>query len=271
MRRRLSLLLGSTVLSALVWTTANAHGPGGSHGGGYHGGGYHYGGFYYPNHGSAFYGPYRPGLYAPYGYYRPYYGFAGPGLGMGGLGLGGLGLGMGGLGMGGLGMGGLGMGGLGMGGYGLYQPYYGGAMMAPPLVMVPPGAIAGGAGAVAGGAGALAAGPGAGAGAPGAAAAPGQALAQTPPPPDNAAHLQLVVPANAEVFFEGGKTTQTGPVREFISPALPAGKVFDYKIAVRYLNADGKGVTDRRVIHVRANDWFRIDFTRPSPEEPPMP
>jgi uncharacterized protein (TIGR03000 family) len=96
----------------------------------------------------------------------------------------------------------------------------------------------------------------------------GAAPAQTPPPPDNAAHLQLVVPENAEVHVEGDKTTQTGPIREFVSPPLAAGKVFNYAISVRYTDANGKPVNDQRVIHVRANDWFRIDFTRPAPPEP---
>lgn len=259
MLRRLSLLFGSLLLSATAWPAtihAHEHGGGGAHGGyhhgGYHQGGYHYGGFYYPYHGNAFYGPYRPGLYAPYGFYRPYYGFAGPGLGLGGLG--------------GLGLGGLGLGGLGLGGYGLYRPYYGGTtVVAPTVVMTPPVAppIAGAP---------IAGAPAATAGTP-----PPLAqtlpppLAQTPPPPDNAAHLQLLVPPSAEVLFDGGKTTQTGAIREFVSPPLTAGKVFDYAITVRYFDAAGKGITDRRVIHVRANDWFRLDFTRPAPQEPPVP
>ncbi len=94
---------------------------------------------------------------------------------------------------------------------------------------------------------------------------------QTPPPPDNAAHLQLLVPENAEVLFNGSKTTQTGTTREFVSPTLPTGKQFDYTIAVRSIDADGKVKTDERVIHVRANDWFQVDFTRPAPSATPAP
>jgi uncharacterized protein (TIGR03000 family) len=95
----------------------------------------------------------------------------------------------------------------------------------------------------------------------------GTPLAQTPPPPDNAAHLQFAVPENAEVLFDGAKTNQTGPLREFVSPQLTSGKVFNYTITVRYTAADGKPINDKRVIYVRANDWFRIDFTRPAPPE----
>lgn len=225
------LLFTATLATTLFLTPANAHGPGGPH----HGGGFHYGGYYYPHHGNAFYGPYRPGLYAPYGYYRPY-GFYGPGLALGGLGLG-LGLGLG-----------YGLGSYAAGGYGVYRPYYGGTTIVnPTTVLVTPD----------GGTGVP---PVGGTGEP--------PLTQTPPPPDNAAHLQLLVPQNAEVLFNGDTTTQTGATREFVSPPLTLGKLFDYAIVVRYPDADGKAVTDRRVIHVRANDWFRVDFTRPPPPEP---
>jgi uncharacterized protein (TIGR03000 family) len=252
MIRWLSLLFGSATVAAMLFLTpADAHGPGGGGGhggyhGGYHGGGFHYGGYYYPHHGYGFYGPYRSGLYAPYGFYRPYYGF-GPGLGLGGLGLGmGMGLGLG-YGLGSYGMGGYGLGGYGMGGYGMYRPYGGTTIVNPTTVVVaPPG----------------------GTGVPPVGGTGVPPVNQTPPPPDNAAHLQLLVPQNAEVLFNGDTTTQTGPSREFVSPPLTVGKAYDYIILVRYPGADGKTVTDRRVIHVRANDWFRIDFTRPAPPEP---
>ncbi len=237
MRRRLSLLFGlPTLATTLFLTPAQAHGPGGYHGPG----GFHYGGYYYPHHGGAFYGPYRPGLYAPYGYYRPYPGYYGPALALGGLGFG-LGLGLG----------------YGLGSYGVYRPYYGGTTIVNPttVVVAPP---VGGTGVP----------PVAGQAVP-PVAAPGVAAGnQTPPPPDNAAHLQLLVPQNAEVVFNGDATTQTGTTREFVSPPLTPGKVYDYTVLVRYTGADGKPVSDRRVIHVRANDWFSVDFTRPAPPEP---
>ncbi|HEY7326736.1 MAG TPA: TIGR03000 domain-containing protein [Gemmataceae bacterium] len=234
MLRRLSLLFGSAALVATLFVKpAGAHGPGG-----HHAGGFHYGGYYYPHHGYGFYGPYRPGLYAPYGFYRPYYPF-GPALAAGGLGFG-LGLGLG----------------YGLGSNGLYRPYYGGTTIVnPTTVVVAPPAVPPVAGA-----------PPLAAGVPPVAA--GATPPQTQPPPDNAAHLQLVVPPNAEVVFNGDATTQTGATREFVSPPLTADKTYDYTILVRYTDANGKAVNDRRVIHVRANDWFRIDFTRPAPPEP---
>jgi uncharacterized protein (TIGR03000 family) len=88
-------------------------------------------------------------------------------------------------------------------------------------------------------------------------------------PVDNAIHLQLLVPANAEVIFNGSKTSQTGTVREYVSPAMTPGKTYTYHITVRYMGANGKVVNDTRDVQVRANDWYSIDFTRPAPSAPP--
>jgi uncharacterized protein (TIGR03000 family) len=216
---------------SLLGPRAIAHGPGGGHGG-YHGGYYHGG-----HHGG--FAPYGFGGFAPYygrGFYAPYgYGFYRPYYGYGpGFGLLGVGIGLG-----GYGLGGYGLGSYGLGGYGTYLPYYGGgfgAASVPLMVNAAP-------------------------------ATPPPA--DTSPPPDNAAHLQLLVPANAEVFFDGAITTQTGPTREFVSPPLEAGKVYDYRVRVRYFNSAGKPIDDARLIHVRANDWFRIDFTQPAPPQQP--
>jgi uncharacterized protein (TIGR03000 family) len=95
---------------------------------------------------------------------------------------------------------------------------------------------------------------------------------ETTPPADNAVHLQLTVPENSEVIFGGAKTTQTGPVREYVSPPLTPGTPYTYRITVRYTGADGKVVTDTRALRVQANDWFSVDFTRPPPaESQPVP
>jgi uncharacterized protein (TIGR03000 family) len=89
------------------------------------------------------------------------------------------------------------------------------------------------------------------------------------PPPDNAVHLRLFVPEDAEVYFDGAKTTQTGKVREFVSPTLSPGSRYTYRISVRYTGPDGKQVNDARDIFVRPNDWFSIDFNRPAPSDQP--
>jgi uncharacterized protein (TIGR03000 family) len=167
-----------------------------------------------------------------HGFYRPYYGY---GFGAFGLGLG-LGYGLG----------------YGLGGY--YAPYYGGSVpyyggygpaVYPPVAAAPYAT------------------------APNSVATSAQVGNQ--PPPDNAAHLQLTVPDGAEVWFAGARIAREGRVREFVSPPLAPGQSYTYQIVVRYTDAAGKPVEDKRDIQVRANDWFSIDFTRPPPAAKPNP
>lgn len=167
------------------------------------------------------------------GFYRPYYG-VGYGIGAFGLGLG-LGYGLG-----------YGLGGSYApyyGGYGGYAPYYGayGPAVYPPVI------------------------------AASSPVAPNSdstfASSRSQPPQDNAAHLQLTVPAAAEVWFSGARIPQEGRIREFVSPPLSPAKTYNYRIVVRYASTAGKVVEDKRDIQVRANDWFSIDFTRPPPAE----
>ena len=89
--------------------------------------------------------------------------------------------------------------------------------------------------------------------------------AQPQPATDNKAHLMLIVPEDAEVWFQGQKTTRTGAEREFVSPELAPGKTFTYTVRVRYTK-DGKVVDDTRSISVKANDKWSVDFTRPEPK-----
>jgi uncharacterized protein (TIGR03000 family) len=203
-----------------------------AHGGGGHGGGgFHGGGF----HGGGFHeglGGFHGGLGGFHG------GYGGFGRGFGGFYpgfFGGLGLGYG-LGYGGLGWyrpyygyGGLGYG-YGYPGYGDYSDYYSGYYAPPTTTTVT--------------------------------VEPSEEQA------DNAAHLQLIVPSDALVWFDGDKTTQTGPEREYVSPPLPPGKKFTYDVRVKYLKPDGQVVDETRPIHVRANDWWTVDFTRPAPKRP---
>jgi uncharacterized protein (TIGR03000 family) len=207
-----------------------------------HRGGFH-GGFHGGHHGGYYGWGYHP--YGFYGPYRPYYPY-----GFGGIGIG-IGIGIGG------------------GGYVPY-PYYG-VGGAPAVVGVPVGVavpVADGVAPPPGGPGPV---PPPGAADPAQPGAPPAAQQS----PDNAAHLQLLVPENAEVLFGGARTNRTGRTREFVSQPLTPGKRYLYKIAVRYTDTAGKPVNDVRDIYVRANDWFTIDFTRPAPPEavpaPPAP
>jgi uncharacterized protein (TIGR03000 family) len=90
------------------------------------------------------------------------------------------------------------------------------------------------------------------------------------PPTDNTAHLRLQVPENAEVLVEGGKTSATGTVRDFVSPPLLPGKNMTYSILVRYTDAGGKKIEETHKVRVRPNDQLDLDFARPmNAEQPP--
>jgi uncharacterized protein (TIGR03000 family) len=288
MFKPLASLIGTvTVAAAALFlgsgeAYAQRGGHGGGRGGGFHGGGFHGGGARGGFHGGVVNrgfsgGAYRGGAvyrggYRSYGFARPYsgyrgysyarpyygyrsyyarpfygygrYGFYRPYYGYGGLfGYGLLGL----LGYGGYGYGDYGYGDYGYGGYGSYAPDYSSYGYSYPYTSPTDGVS------------------------PAGYAAPADLSAGVPqqPPVDNAIHLKLIVPADAEVFFDGAKTSQTGTVREYVSPAMPPGQTYTYHITVRYRGANGKLVEDPRDIRVRANDWFTVDFTRPAPSAPP--
>jgi uncharacterized protein (TIGR03000 family) len=83
---------------------------------------------------------------------------------------------------------------------------------------------------------------------------------------DNRAHLLVILPANAELWFDGKKTRQTGSQRKFISPVLTTGKHYSYEIKAIW-RKDGERVEQVRTANVQANDWQKIDFTKADAEQ----
>ena len=88
-----------------------------------------------------------------------------------------------------------------------------------------------------------------------------QKLKKQAPAKDNMAHLLVLVPKNAELWFNGTKTKQTGAEREFVSPALTPGKRYSYELKAQWTE-NGKTVEQTRTVHVQTNTWQRIDFTK---------
>ncbi len=76
------------------------------------------------------------------------------------------------------------------------------------------------------------------------------------------AHLMVVVPEGAELWFNDAKTSQTGNQREFVSPVLTLGKKFTYDIRASWTE-NGKPKEEKRSVQVQANAWQMIDFTKP--------
>jgi uncharacterized protein (TIGR03000 family) len=59
--------------------------------------------------------------------------------------------------------------------------------------------------------------------------------------PDHRAQIRLRVPADAEVWFDGQKTTQTSEYRDYYSPPLTPGKGYTCQVRVRWVEV-GKPV-----------------------------
>jgi uncharacterized protein (TIGR03000 family) len=75
----------------------------------------------------------------------------------------------------------------------------------------------------------------------------------------NSATMKVVVPANAEIWFEGSKTGQSGTTRTFVSPPLEPGRGFTYEVRARWTEG-GKEVERTRQLHVHAGENVQVDF-----------
>jgi uncharacterized protein (TIGR03000 family) len=198
-------------------------------------------------------------------------GFSGGGGGRGGGGFsrggfGGRGFGGGGFGYGGFGYGGFGYGGLGYGGYGYGDPYYGygstlgGYYFDPsyysssaPMVYsspsyyttssyyTPPSYYAG--------VNIVPVGPD---------VTTNQSAYYNPSQPTPAT-VEVRVPADAKVWFDGSPTTMTGDNRIFTSPPLEPGKTFHYEVKAQWMK-DGKPVEKTHSIQVGAGKRSLVDF-----------
>jgi uncharacterized protein (TIGR03000 family) len=74
------------------------------------------------------------------------------------------------------------------------------------------------------------------------------------------ASVTVIVPADADVFFDGSPTSETGTERTFATPPLPVGKKYHYDIEAQW-TADGQPVDKTRKILVTAGANVRVDFT----------
>jgi uncharacterized protein (TIGR03000 family) len=73
------------------------------------------------------------------------------------------------------------------------------------------------------------------------------------------AFIDLAVPAEADVWFQGAKTRQKGGVRRFVTPPLAEGRTFVYDIRVRW-TSDGRRVTRTRRLAVRRGEWWQVNM-----------
>ena len=80
---------------------------------------------------------------------------------------------------------------------------------------------------------------------------------------DNTAQVEVRLPADADLWFEGHKTAQTGSDRSFRSPELEPGHDYVYDVQARW-TADGKPVDETRKVTVHAGDHVVVNFTQPA-------
>jgi uncharacterized protein (TIGR03000 family) len=78
------------------------------------------------------------------------------------------------------------------------------------------------------------------------------------------AQVTVVVPADAEVFFDGDPTTETGTERRFVTPPLTVGGKYSYTIRARWQRV-GNAVEKTRQVRVTGGGNVRVDFMAPPP------
>jgi uncharacterized protein (TIGR03000 family) len=84
--------------------------------------------------------------------------------------------------------------------------------------------------------------------------------------PRNAALVAVRVPPDAELWFGGDKTTQTGEHREFVTPELKQDKDYFYTLKARW-NQNGEQTEKTRRVRVRPGSRVTIDFFSAPPAQ----
>jgi uncharacterized protein (TIGR03000 family) len=76
------------------------------------------------------------------------------------------------------------------------------------------------------------------------------------------ATITIVVPPDADIFFDGEPTMQKGAERLFNTPLLPVGKKLHYDVLARWKEGD-KTVEQSRRVEVTGGATVRVDFLAP--------
>jgi uncharacterized protein (TIGR03000 family) len=80
------------------------------------------------------------------------------------------------------------------------------------------------------------------------------------------ANIDVVVPPDAELRFDGTLTAETGTVRHFVTPALIPGNAYAYDISATWAE-NGRQVTSNRHARFQTGERLTIDLTAPPPAE----
>jgi len=75
----------------------------------------------------------------------------------------------------------------------------------------------------------------------------------------NTAMIEVTVPPNVDLWFDGNKTQQTGSTRYFVTPPLTPGQTFSYEVRIAPPNSPDNASTTRRV-EVQAGKRVSLNF-----------
>jgi uncharacterized protein (TIGR03000 family) len=77
--------------------------------------------------------------------------------------------------------------------------------------------------------------------------------------PEQPAKVEVLVPAGAELWFDGEKTSQTGGERTFHTPPLEKGRSYHYDVRARWV-ADGRTFDQTQQVPVYAGGRVSVAF-----------
>jgi uncharacterized protein (TIGR03000 family) len=79
-------------------------------------------------------------------------------------------------------------------------------------------------------------------------------------PDHNTAMIDVTVAPNADLWFSGTKTKQTGSNRLFITPSLAQGQSYVYEVRASWMGQDGNPVTKTLQVRVQAGQRVQANF-----------
>jgi uncharacterized protein (TIGR03000 family) len=71
--------------------------------------------------------------------------------------------------------------------------------------------------------------------------------------------IDVVVPASAQIWFDGVQTRQTGTTRAFVTPGLARGRDYRYTVRATWPEGD-REVVREKTVRVRAGDRTTVSF-----------
>jgi uncharacterized protein (TIGR03000 family) len=90
--------------------------------------------------------------------------------------------------------------------------------------------------------------------------------APAPLPSDSVARVDVHVPGDANLWFEGVRMTQGGTTRRFVSPPLVSGQDYTYEVRASWTE-NGQEVARDRTVRVRAGERVDVDLRGAAPRE----